>query len=412
MEFPQKLDNYSELIIRHGLNLQPGQVLNIVAEPYHRELVNLIAEKAYLAGAKLVIIDFNEARAERCRLLKVADQDLKYVPAYVSSKLRELVDENWASLRILGMEFPDIFGDINPKRFNTSRIARYQASKYFIDEGIGKSRVQWTLAAAATPGWGKKVFPDFEPEQAEKMLWEQIFAIARVNRPDYLESCQRHNRTLQERAKRLSELEIDRLHFSGPGTDLMVGLSSQAIFKGGAELGPGGVEFEPNIPTEECFTTPDWRRVSGTVCATRPFYLNGKLVKELRLEFAEGEIKSFSASGAADVFSEYIQSDSGARRVGEVALVGVDSPVFQSGLLFQEILFDENAACHIAIGSAYKFCLRSAETMSAAELETIGFNQSSTHLDIMISSDQVDVTAVTRAGQTVPLLVNGAWRDF
>lgn len=412
MDFDSKLSNYAKLIVRHGLNIQPGQVLNIGAELCQRQLVFLVAEQAYLAGAKLVTTDFSDPRIELCRMNHVEDPHIGYVPKYLSEKYKELVDEKGASLRILGMEDPDIFSNLDAKRYNTSRIARYQALKYFYDQGIGKAGIHWCLAAAATPAWGQKLFPDLGAEDAQKRLWEEIFTICRVDQHDFLTAAARHNDQLQKRAQKLTSLGIKELQFRGPGTDLRVGLSEKAIFKGGADVGPFGVQFEPNIPSEECFTTPDWRKTNGRVSATRPFYLNGKLVKDLSMQFENGEMKGFEASAGSDVFSEYIQSDRGAKRLGEVALVGVDSPVYRSGLVFQEILFDENAACHIAIGSGYKFCLTSAGEMTDDQLADIGFNESSTHTDIMISSESVDVIAVTRLGQQVTLLRAGSWVEF
>lgn len=412
MDFNTKLKNYAELIVRHGLNIQPGQVLNISAELCHRRLVNLVAEQAYHAGAKLVVADFSDPRIELFRLKHVAEEHLEYVPRYVGIKYSELVDEKAANLRILGMENPDIFSNLDPKRYNISRIARYKAVKYFYDEGIGKSHIHWCLVAAATQLWGQKLFPELGPEEAKMRLWEDIFSICRVDRPDFMEVAAEHNTKLQERARKLTALGIVEIHFVGPGTDLRVGLSDQAVFKGGADTGPYGVQFEPNIPSEECFTTPDWRKTRGVVKATRPFYLNGEVVKDLSMQFENGEIISYSAVSGEKVFSEYIQSDRGAKRLGEVALVGMDSPVYQSGLVFQEILFDENAACHIAIGSAYKFCISSGDSMEEDQLNTIGFNQSSTHTDIMISSEYVDVNATTRTGDKVALLRGGAWTEF
>jgi len=243
-------------------------------------------------------------------------------------------------------------------------------------------------------------------------LWDEIFRICRADRPDALALWREHNRTLTRRANRLNELKIKTLHFKGPGTDLRVGLSPQSRFQGGSDTGPRKVEFEPNLPTEEVFTTPDWRATEGTARATRPFLINGKLIEGLTLRFEHGRIVEFQAAQGAETFGEYTASDEGANRLGEVALVGIDSPIYQSGLVFEEILFDENAACHIAVGSAYKFCLARSERMTDEELAAIGCNESTVHTDMMISSEEVDVTAETRAGVLVPLLVQGAWVEW
>jgi aminopeptidase len=284
--------------------------------------------------------------------------------------------------------------------------------KRFYDEGIGKSLVQWSVAAGATTGWAKKLFPELSDDEALEKLWDILFAICRVDNPNYLDLWKAHNANLHRRAKALSELGVERLHFTGPGTDLVVGLSNAAIFKGGTDASPSGVSFEPNIPTEECFTTPDYRMTEGRVSATRPVYINGKLVEGLTMTFKEGEIVDFSAEAGAATFEEYISSDEGARRLGEVALVGIDSPIYQSGLVFQEILLDENAACHIAIGSAYKFCLKDGERLDEDELRSLGCNESCVHCDIMISSEEVSVAATGFDGSEYPVLVNGQWASI
>ena len=218
-----------------------------------------------------------------------------------------------------------------------------------------------------------------------------------------------HDNELRERAQSLTGLEIEHLHFVGPETDLTIGLSELAVFQGGRSKSARGVLFEPNLPTEECFTTPDWRNCHGNVQATRPFYVNGELVKDLKLTLQDGEITNFSASEGEDVFGEYISSDSGAKRIGEVALVSIDSPIFQSGKVYEEILLDENAACHIAVGSGYRFCVDLPEDSPEEKWSSVGCNASSVHTDIMISDENSTVRAKLRSGESVPLIGDGKW---
>jgi len=412
MEFDEKLQTYAELIVSHGLNVQCGQVVNISTEVIHRDLALRIAKAAYQRGAKLVNIDFTDPRLARLRILESTATDLEYVPDCVSVKYRDLVDQQAANLKLIGSEEPDLLADLDPKRVNTVRLHHHLAVKYFYDEGIGKSLVHWTVAAAATPKWGQKVFPDLEATAAADRLWDEILRICRADRPNCLALWRQHNATLARRAQRLNGLKIKTLHFEGPGTDLRVGLSPAAVFKGGSDTSPRKVEFEPNLPTEEVFTTPDWRGTEGTVRATRPFLVNGKLIEGLTLRFEHGKIVDFQATRGAETFAEYTASDDGANRLGEVALVGIDSPIYQSGLVFEEILFDENAACHIAVGSAYKFCLAGGAQMTEKDFAAIGCNESTVHTDMMISSDQVDVTAETYTGASIQLLAQGAWVDF
>ena len=409
MTFKEKLKNYAALLVNHGLNVQPGQYVQISADAIHKDLALLAVEEAYKLGACYVHLDLVEPKLTRIRVKNSKAEDLDFVPDFLGVKYKEMITKQAATLSIRGAEEPDILEGLDPKAVNTIRMSRHKAIKEFYDDGIGKSKVHWTVANAATPGWGKKVFPELPDDKACKKLWDAIFKATRADQENCLELWKKHNDNLHERADRLNDLKISELHFTGPGTDLIVGLSDKAIFKGGGDVGPYGVEFEPNIPTEEVFTTPDYRVTKGKVRATRPFLINGVLIEDLELEFVDGVISNFKASSGEEMFKEYISSDEGAKRLGEVALVGCDSPIFQSGLVFQDILFDENAACHIAIGSAYKFCLAGGDSLSEEELKEIGCNESSVHTDMMISSVEVNVQAKTYSGDMVSIIKNGEW---
>ncbi len=410
MDFDQLLDNYAALVILYGLNVQPGQVVHIQGEMIHRDFIFRCAKTAYKAGAKYVAVDFIDPYLTRLRLLDTpSEEGLKYVPPYIAKKFDDIVVSNEPLLRIIGSEAPDVLADINPKDVNTVAIHYRNAIRRFYEEGIGRSKIQWNLAAAATPAWAKKLFPELSDQEALKTLWGHIFKICRVDRPDFIALWQEHNKKLKERAAVLTSLKIKELHFEGPETDLRVGLTPHSIFRGGGDKSSYGFLFEPNIPTEECFTTPDWRKTEGYVKTTRPYFLNGVMVEDLVLHFREGEIVDFSAKQGENTFKEYISSDEGAKRLGEVALVGIDSPIYQSGVVFRETLFDENAACHIAIGMAYRFCIEGGTAMSNEELDTLGCNNSNVHSDMMISSEEVDVIATTYNGERIVLIHQGHW---
>ncbi len=263
-ELKTALNRYAQLLVVHGLNVQPGQVVQIASEVCNREFALLVAEHAYDAGAKYVLLDFSEPRLMRKRILNSTEENLGYVPRWLSVRYDDVVNEKGANLRLIGSEDPLLLADLDPKRINTAQLAIRKAIKYFYDEGIGKSKVHWTVAAASTAGWGKRLFPGTTSEVAERKLWESILKVCRADREDCLEAWQKHNMELQRRAKLFTEMKIKSLHFSGPGTDLTVSLSQKAVFKGGRDMGPRGVEFEPNIPTEEVFTTPD-RRLCASV---------------------------------------------------------------------------------------------------------------------------------------------------
>lgn len=409
MDIETQLDNYANLIVKYGLNVQAGQLVNIGAEAIHKDFVLRVAKLAYMAGASFVNVDLADIRLTRLRVLYSDEANLGFVPRFYNTKYNDMVEECSANLKILGSEDPDILLGLDPKKINDVRRGFYESAKHFYAEGVGKSRVHWTIAGAATPVWAKKVFPDLAQDEAYDRLWSYILKTCRADSENCISDWVEHDAKLHKRATMLNELRISNLHFVGPGTDLYVGLTDKAIFKGGRDISPRGVVFEPNLPTEEVFTTPDWRMTNGKVKATRPFLINGTLIKDWIGEFKDGELVSFDTSNGRAVFEEYINSDAGGRRLGEVALVGVDSPVYQSGVVFQEILYDENAACHFAIGSAYKFCLQNGEDITASEVDSLGCNESSIHTDIMISDGCTNVTAKTLNGQAIQLIENGRW---
>lgn len=410
MNFEEKLSLYAELIVRHGMNVQPDQEVYVGAETVHRDFITKIVKAAYRAGAKVVVVDFNDPRNTQTRILETKkNENLSFVPSFIPFRYEQMIPITAASVRVLGSEFPDLLENADPKKVNQVELGFKKSLKKFYEEGVGHSKVQWNVSAAATIPWAKKVFPELEAKEAYEALWDAIFRICRADKPDCLSLWKAHNERLATRAEKLTELKMEFLHFTGPGTDLKVGLSQKARFKGGNSYTPKKVNFEPNLPTEECFTTPDYRKTSGRVKTTRPFHIHGKLIKGLELEFKEGAIVGFEAKEGRATFAEYIESDPGAKRLGEVALVGIDSPIYQSGRIFEEILYDENAACHIALGFAYQFCVDHEGSMTSEELDQIGCNKSHVHTDMMISSEEVDVMAKLYSGKTVPLIKRGEW---
>jgi len=412
MDFDEQLKLYAELIVKHGANVQKGQDVYVTGEVYHRDFIQLIVETAYQAGAGIVVTDLIDPYHAKTRFIEsLSDDYLARVPEFIPYRADQMISDKAATIRILGSEEPDLLADLDPEKVNKQQLSVRKRLKNFYDEGIGHSKVQWTIASAATPKWAEKVFPELNGSEANEMLWKDILAICRADQPDCLELWKKHNDTLHMRAKKLTDLNIESLHFTGPGTDLMVGLSDKAIFIGGGSKGPRGVEFEPNLPTEEVFTTPNCHKTTGYAKTTRPFLINGKMIRGLKLEFQDGAIVKFSAEEGEDTFREYISSDEGAKRLGEVALVGVDSPIYQTGRIYEEILFDENAACHIAVGFAYHFCVDGSADMTLDELHEVGCNSSAVHTDMMISSEEVHVKGRLTSGVEVSLINKGRWVD-
>jgi len=409
MDHDVALERYAQLIVRMGCNIQPGQTLYLGADAESKDFAVKVVEAAYQCGARFVQVDLVDDHIQRARIENSSEEFLDHIPRNVPVKYDEAVDDQGAMLRLVGSGDPAALSGLDAERSNRTRIAGHKAAARFYDDGIGRSAVQWCVAAAATVGWAESIFDHLSGEAARDELWKQLLKIVRADRDDCLEAWVQHNQLLKRRGNALNALEIYTIQFVGPGTDLTVGLSAAARFEGGGATSQRNQEFIPNLPTEEVFTTPDYRMTEGHVKVTRPFLVNGTLVEDLTLKFSGGVLTEFEAGSGGETFRSYIDSDEGARRLGEVALVGIDSPVFQSGHVFREILLDENAACHIAVGNAYKTCLAGGVEMSAEELAEIGWNSSSAHTDMMISNEEVDVIAITRSGDEVPLLRAGAW---
>jgi len=407
--FNELLDRYADLLVSYALNVQPGQPLFIHGEIIHRDLSVRMAKIAYQRGAKFVQLDLQPPELLKSRIELSDPKNLEAVPRNLAERYLEAVDEQASTFRFVGSEDPDLLTHLDPKKSNLVQLNFRKAIKRYYEEGVGHSKVAWSIGAYATPKWAKKLFPELSENDAVEKLWSAIFKICRVDQPNYIEAWKAHNSKLKERAAKLDQLKIATLHFTGPGTDLKVGLSPLYQFRGGGDLSSRGVVFEPNVPTEECFTTPDWHKTEGRARVTRPFTVNGVLVKDLEVVFKDGELIEAKAKEGEAAFKEYISSDPGARRLGEVALVGCDSPIYKSNIVFQEILYDENAACHIAVGFAYLFCIKGGDKLSAQEKEEIGCNVSHCHVDMMISDEKVNVDAIDNQGKATRLITNGYW---
>ncbi len=404
------LERYAQLIVTRGCNVQPGQLFQIGADVESADFAVLVVEAAYEAGAAFVNVDLSDDRMQRARITSSQNEEfLDHVPAHVPVRFDELIDTNGAVARIIGPSDPNTLSGLSAEKMNRVRMAGHHAAKRFYSEGIGMSAVQWCVAAAATTGWAESIMDGLQGPEARQCLWQELLQIVRADREDVFECWNSHVQHLQERSTRLNELELSSLQFTGPGTDLVVGLSDLSRFSGGGAQCKRSVEFIPNLPTEEVFTTPDWRKTEGVARVTRPFVVNGELIKDLRMTFSKGELVDFDAAMGADTFKAYVDSDAGARRLGEVALVGTDSPIFQNGRVFKEILLDENAACHIAVGNAYKSCIEGGEKLSEEKLAEIGCNTSSAHTDMMISDESVQVIGRSRNGSEHEVIRDGAW---
>jgi aminopeptidase len=403
----QLLDRLAEVAIRVGLGLKPGQELVLTAPLEAIALVRRITEHAYKAGASLVTTIFSDEESTLMRFRHGRDEGFDTAPAWLYEGMAEAYKKGAARLAIVG-EDPSLLAKEDPDKVSRANRARSKAYMPALNMIAGFD-INWTIVSAATPAWAKTVFPDDTDEVALAKLWQAIFAASRVDTPDPIAAWEKHNAALQTRTRMLNEKNYAALHFRGPGTDLHVGLADGHEWNGGSTTAKNGLVCNANIPTEEVFTTPHKDRVDGTVTSTKPLSYNGTLIQDIQVRFEGGRIVESKARTGEAVLNKVLDTDEGARRLGEVALVPYSSPISQSGLLFFNTLFDENASSHIALGQAYSKCIRGGGAMNEDELASRGSNKSLIHIDWMIGSDRVDVDGITQDGRAEPLMRGGEW---
>jgi aminopeptidase len=401
------LDRLAEAAVRVGLNLARGQELLITAPLDALPLVRRITEHAYRAGACLVTTFFADDESRLARFLYAPDESFDRAPEWLAEGIAAAFRGNAARLAITG-DNPSLLAAQDPDKVSRASRAQSKANRPSL-ELITNFAINWTIVASATPAWARTVFPDLPEEEAVERLWSAIFAASRVDGPDPVAAWAQHNATLAARGRALNDADYAALRFRGPGTDLTVGLADGHLWAGGAERAANGIVCNPNLPTEEVFTTPHRLRVDGIVRSTKPLSYQGTLIEEIAVRFEAGRIIEAHAARGEGVLGRVLATDEGAARLGEVALVPHSSPISQSGVLFQNTLFDENAASHIALGQAYTKCLRDADGQNAASLSERGANTSLIHIDWMIGSGEIDVDAIAKDGAVAPLMRAGEW---
>jgi aminopeptidase len=405
----EKLDRLAEVAVKVGLNLKAGQELIMSAPMDALPLARKITEQAYKAGALLVTTLYGDDPSVLARFQYAQDASFDYAPTWLQDGIANGFRSGAARLAIAGAN-PALLAKQDPAKVARANVAASKAGKPAM-ELITRHEINWTIVAAATPDWAKLVFPDESEDVAVAKLWEAIFAASRVNVDDPVAEWKEHGERLKKRVDMLNTKRFSALHFrSADGTtDLKVGLADDHLWAGGGTTAGNGVYCQPNIPTEECFTTPHKDRVDGVVKASKPLSHQGTLIENIAVRFQGGKIVEATATAGEDVLNRLISTDDGARRLGEVALVPHNSPIAQSGILFWNTLFDENAASHIALGQAYSTCIIGGEKMDNAELAKRGANESLIHVDWMIGSANMDVDGIAADGTAEPLMRKGAW---
>ncbi len=401
------MDRLAEVAVRVGLNLQRGQELVITAPLDAVPLVRRITEHAYRAGGSLVTTFFTDDESRLARFRFAPDDAFDVASGWLSEGIANAFRGNAARMAISGDD-PSLLGAQDPDKVSRASRAASRANRPSL-ELITTFAINWNIVACATPAWARTVFPGVPEAAAVERLWDAIFAASRINGDDPVADWAAHNAVLAARGRSLNGQDFASLHFRGPGTDLVVGLADGHLWAGGAERAANGIVCNPNIPTEEVFTTPHRLRVDGTVRSTKPLSYQGTLIEDIAVRFEAGRIVDAHAARGEHVLTRVLGTDEGASRLGEVALVPHSSPISQTGLLFQNTLFDENAASHIALGQAYTKCLRDTDGQDADALAARGANTSLIHIDWMIGSGEVDVDGIAQDGARAPLMRAGEW---
>jgi aminopeptidase len=406
-EFGRKLDRLAEVAVRAGLGLAPGQELLITATTEAIPLARLIAEHAYKAGASLVTTLLSDEQSGLIRFRHGSEASFDTAPSWLYEGMAQAFRNGAARLAIAGGD-PSLLSEQNPEHVSRVNRATSKAYRPALELIVGHE-INWTIVANATPAWAAAVFPDLPRDEALGKLWKAIFAASRADQADPLAAWKEHDASLHARADRMNEKRYAALQFRGPGTDLRVGLADDHLWLGGGTMARNGRYCIPNIPTEEIFTTPHKNRVEGQVTSTKPLSHQGTLIEGISVRFEGGKIVEAHAARGEQVLQRMIETDEGARRLGEVALVPHSSPIASSGLLFMNTLFDENAACHIALGQAYSTCFKDGDSLTPEQLAARGANTSLIHVDWMIGSNRIDVDGLSAAGNLEPVMRAGEW---
>jgi aminopeptidase len=404
---PVKLDRLAEVAIKVGLQLQPGQDLLMTAPTAALPLVRRVAEHAYKAGAGLVTPIFSDEAVTLSRYQVGRDDGFDRAANWLYDGMAKAFSENTARLAIVG-DNPMLLANEDPVKVARASKANSIAYRPAL-ERIVNFDINWNIIAYPSPSWARLVFPEDEESVAIARLADAIFAASRVDSGDAIAAWQKHNATLRSRTEWLNGQRFDALHYSSPGTDLTIGLAYGHEWQGGASTAKNGITCNANIPTEEVFTTPHARRVTGRVVSTKPLSYQGSLIENIAVRFEEGRIVEARASRGEEVLIKVLDTDDGARRLGEVALVPHSSPISQSGLLFFNTLFDENAACHVALGQCYSKCFTDGAKLTPEQIAAQGGNTSLIHIDWMIGSGELDIDGLYADGRRVPVFRKGEW---
>ena len=406
--FNENLKKYARLIAETGVNVQDNHTVVLQISVDQAPLARLITEEAYRLGAAEVIVQWSDETIQREFLAHAATDRIENVPQYKIDQTDDWIAKGASRISVVSSN-PDALAGVDAQR-----VAAFQAAngKALVNlrKATQANKVSWTVVAAASEGWAAKVFPELATsEEQVDALWNEIFKTTRIYEENPVIAWNIHDKKLQEKAAELNEQQFTALHYTAPGTDLTIGLPKNHLWEGAGSYNARGEEFMANMPTEEVFTAPDSRRVDGYVSSTKPLSYAGTIISGMKFTFKDGKVVDFSAEQGEEALKNLLAIDEGAKHLGEVALVPDPSPISQSGLIFYNTLFDENASNHLAFGSAYAFNLQGGTEMSEEELAEAGLNRSQTHVDFMVGSDKMNIDGIKEDGTIVPLFRKGDW---
>lgn len=404
--FNRLLKNYAKLIVRQGVNLQPGQELVISGSIECYELIRAMTKEAYEIGAKDVIVYYSDEEVTKLRYLNCQLEHFQTVPEYMVALRNEYALRHAAVVTITS-EDPEAMKDVDPLKMQYYSKAVHDSCKLFYDHlDLGFDR--WCIAGAPSLGWANKVFPDMSDKEAMKALWQAIFKVCRCYEDDVIEAWNQHRHSFERRVGILNEKKIQSIHYQNSlGTNLTVGMNQDYLFAGGGSYTTDGIYSFPNIPTEEIFTSPNKDCVNGIVYNALPLNYNGHIIDDFSITFKDGRIIDYDAKIGYDVLKSIIETDVGSHYLGEIAFVPYDSPIRKTGILFYNTLFDENASCHLAIGKGFSECIKDGLSMNKEQLFSKGVNDSLTHVDFMIGTKDLSIIATLENGEEFIIFKDG-----
>ncbi|MGX7025468.1 aminopeptidase [Vagococcus hydrophili] len=406
--FDTLLKNYAKLITKVGVNVQKSHTVVVQIQVEQAPLARYIVSEAYKLGAKQVIVQWTDDFISREMFVNADQEIIETVPQYKIDEMNDWVEKGASRISVVSQN-PDAYAGVDNERLSTYQLAMGKAMMP-LRQATQANKVSWVVVAAAGSDWAKKVFPELDStEEQVDALWESIFKVTRMYESDPIAAWDAHDKLLEAKSAELNAEQFDALHYTAPGTDLIIGLPENHHWEGAGSLNVRGERFMANMPTEEVFTAPDNRRIDGVVTSTKPLSYSGNTLENMTFTFKDGKVIEAKAEKGEEVLQKLIAIDEGAKSLGEVALVPDSSQISQSGLTFFNTLFDENASNHLALGSAYAFNIQGGTEMTEEELIAAGLNRSQTHVDFMIGSNKMNIDGIKKDGTRVPVFRNGEW---